>query len=271
MPTYQEPLSGWAGNLYGPIGITVGVAMGLLKALYIKPLNVADIVPADFVVNCIISAAWDISIDREPATYSGNKDNRIKIYNCVSGPQNPVLWEKTWKYTETLGKSIPSKTCLWYYFFVPAPSERIYKIYITFLHIIPAYIVDFVAMLTGRKPQLVKTYKKIHKFCDVLQYFTTRQWKFENENTKNLWKKLNAEDKTVFPFSMKLLNWKDYFEVCIRGVRLYIFKDPMDTLEEGKAHYRRLKIYHYSVITIVIILLIAFVYYFFKTVFNILF
>ncbi|XP_025835305.1 putative fatty acyl-CoA reductase CG5065 [Agrilus planipennis] len=162
MSTYQEPLSGWAGNVFGAIGAVAAGNVGLIRTMWVKRYKIADIVPADFVVNCIISAAWDISNDREscvaePAMSLESKEKTTKIYNYVSGPENSITWGKTYEYTKESGKTVPSKACLWYHFFVPASTERMYKVYMIFLHIIPAYIVDFIAKQSGRKPQWVYT------------------------------------------------------------------------------------------------------------------
>lgn len=60
IPTDKEPVSGWINNIYGPTGVLVGAAIGLLHSLHCNSNNVADIIPADYVINNIIAAAWDI-------------------------------------------------------------------------------------------------------------------------------------------------------------------------------------------------------------------
>lgn len=61
IPTHKEPLCGWINNLYGPTGVVFGAGIGLLHSLHCVGENVADIIPADYVINNIIVAAWDIS------------------------------------------------------------------------------------------------------------------------------------------------------------------------------------------------------------------
>ena len=72
---------------------------------------------------------------------------------------------------------------------------------------------------------MLKMYKKVHKFADVTTYFSTHKWNFGNKNTSTLWEKLSTEDKNIFFFSMKDFDWDDFMEKCVRGLRLYIFKD----------------------------------------------
>lgn len=57
--TFKEPLNGWINNLYGSIGVVMGSALGVLRTLHCVPDNLADIVPADYVIANIIAAGWD--------------------------------------------------------------------------------------------------------------------------------------------------------------------------------------------------------------------
>lgn len=61
LSTYKEPVPGWTDNLYGPSGICAGVARGLVHAIYGNSKKKANLVPADYCVNAVISAAWDVN------------------------------------------------------------------------------------------------------------------------------------------------------------------------------------------------------------------
>ncbi|XP_026686569.1 fatty acyl-CoA reductase wat-like [Diaphorina citri] len=58
--TYREPVRGWIDNVYGPIGMLVGIATGVLHTHLINLNTVTDMVPVDLVVNSMISIAWSI-------------------------------------------------------------------------------------------------------------------------------------------------------------------------------------------------------------------
>lgn len=60
IPTSEEPVSGWINNLYGATGVAFGAGIGVIRTLHCKTENVADIIPADYVINNIVVAAWDI-------------------------------------------------------------------------------------------------------------------------------------------------------------------------------------------------------------------
>lgn len=50
---------------------------------------------------------------------------------------------------------------------------------------------------------------------------------------------MTPADRQIFNFNINNLEWESYFKNMIPGLRLYIAKDPMDTLDEGREKYRR--------------------------------
>ena len=85
---------------------------------------------------------------------------------------------------------------------------------------------------------MLKAYRKIHKFAKVVSYFGKREWKFTNDNVIKLWETTNSVDKMKFDFNVKSLNWEIYMMHHIRGIRVYLVKDPMTTLEKSRAKYK---------------------------------
>ena len=59
--TAKEPIAGWINNFYGPTGVVAGAGLGLLRAIHADGDLIAELVPADSVVNAIIASAWDIN------------------------------------------------------------------------------------------------------------------------------------------------------------------------------------------------------------------
>lgn len=62
--TNKEPVAGWIDNMYGPTGILVGGCLGVIRSVRSEPANIAELVPADYVVNCILTTAWDTYITK---------------------------------------------------------------------------------------------------------------------------------------------------------------------------------------------------------------
>ncbi|XP_043495513.1 fatty acyl-CoA reductase 1-like [Polistes fuscatus] len=99
--TEKEPFAGWINNLYGLTGIAFGSAKGVLRTLNCNDRLICDIIPADYVVNNIIAAAWEVAQKRSilksisPSNGKNNDlpaDKEIPIYNVVSSVQRPINW-----------------------------------------------------------------------------------------------------------------------------------------------------------------------------------
>ncbi|XP_072948546.1 uncharacterized protein [Epargyreus clarus] len=216
--TAREPVAGWIDNVYGPTGVVVGAAVGLIHVLNCNPTAIADLVPGDMVVNACIATAWKTARD-----YPGNdedappQDQLPAVYNYISSEQQPLTWANFMKYNEVYGLEVPSIQAVWFYLLYLTPSRFLYTVYCLFLHWIPAYVIDGIAILIGKKPMLRKAYRKIEKFSAVIGYFALREWKFHNKNTQALFKELCDADKHIFDFDMGSLDWSEYFLSYIRG------------------------------------------------------
>ncbi|XP_031776892.1 fatty acyl-CoA reductase wat-like [Nasonia vitripennis] len=247
LSTMKEPVAGWSDNLYGATGVSVGAYVCLLRVLHCEAEKTAEMIPADFVINNVIVAAWDVNklwnekkMAIEPVGRSDLEVSQPPIYNCVSSCQKPLTWNDFMHLNYINGIDVPSRLTLWYHVFILTKYKWFYNFAILFLHLIPAIIVDNLARLTGRKPMLLRTYQKIHKFSGVIAYFCTKQWKFNNDNVLRLWKRTSLTDQKKFDFNVKNLDWNDYFLYHIRGIRVYLLKDPMSTVEQGRAKYKLL-------------------------------
>ncbi|XP_043477414.1 fatty acyl-CoA reductase wat-like isoform X1 [Leptopilina heterotoma] len=251
--TWKEPIAGWTNNLYGATGVVVGSGIGLLRTLHCVPNNVAEIIPADIVINNIVVAAWDIAqqwnekliIEEEPP-----------VFNCISSNLKPITWGRFMALNQSFGFELPSKNTIWYNVMILNENFWLHTFCMIFLHLVPAAIVDCILYLMGKKPMLLKAYKKIHKFMGVIAYFSSQEWNFHSDSNQALFKKLNSLDRQKFDFDLNDLDWENYMHYHVRGLRLFVLKDTMDTIEEGKIHYRRLRIAHYAVVTAVFCLLV---------------
>lgn len=73
----------------------------------------------------------------------------------------------------------------------------------------------------------------MHKFSEVISYFSLQSWTFHDDNTRSLANKLSKLDQSLFKFDVAKLNWNEYFKKHVLGIRLYIIKDTMDTVPEA--------------------------------------
>jgi hypothetical protein len=73
----------------------------------------------------------------------------------------------------------------------------------------------------------------MHKFSEVISYFSLQSWTFHDDNTRSLIKKMSKLDQSLFKFDISKLNWIEYFKKHVLGIRLYIIKDTMDSVPEA--------------------------------------
>jgi fatty acyl-CoA reductase len=83
---------------------------------------------------------------------SSKCDDGVAIFNNVSSVQNPVTWEELSSYTEK-GNIYPSLKTVWYYCVCLNKHRIIHKIYVIFLHLLPALLIDTGAMIIGKQPR----------------------------------------------------------------------------------------------------------------------
>ena len=50
---------------------------------------------------------------------------------------------------------------------------------------------------------------------------------------------MNSVDKEIFCVNVQNLDWDEYFYQYVRGLRLYLLKDPMNTLEASRKKFRK--------------------------------
>ncbi|XP_076672853.1 putative fatty acyl-CoA reductase CG5065 isoform X2 [Andrena cerasifolii] len=134
------------------------------------------------------------------------------------------------------------------------------------LHCIPEYVVetipaDYVVSTTiaaawGTSNMLLDTYKKIHKFINVIHYFSTHEWNFSDDNVQKLWQGLNCTDQGIFMFNIKNLDWNNYFYGTVRGIRMFLMKESPNTVEAARRRYQKLKIVHYTIMTLTFLLML---------------
>ncbi|XP_057366398.1 putative fatty acyl-CoA reductase CG5065 [Daphnia carinata] len=227
----KEPIPGWVDNLNGPTGLIAGAGKGLLRTLWCHTTMVADVIPVEFPINLMIAVAW------HTATY---KPNNIVVYNCASGYHNPL----TWGQIESLGRvallKYPMSEVMWY----PSGSFKsnltLHKIDVVLYHYLPAYFLDFLARLSGKPPMLVRLYDKAHRAMSCLNYFTTHEWRFISENPIHLLEKMSPEDRRIFYFDVRTIDWASYLETYALGTRRFILKDDPSTLPAARRHLTRM-------------------------------
>ncbi|CAH1381665.1 unnamed protein product [Tenebrio molitor] len=267
--TIEEPMPGWTDNFYGVAGIVLGAALGVLRSVNAKKDAIAQLVPCDYTVNAILAAAWNVATERKNTkdhfkNSVSATSSQVKIYNYVGTSTNQITWKTYMELIESCAWDYPSTKLLWYYCFTLRENELWHKTCVFFLHTVVAYLADFVLLCIRRKPLAVTNYARMDRLLNLTSYFAKRNWKFPHDNVDQLWGKMCEEDRKVYKFDMSQTNWANYIENCVIGGRLYLLKDPLETIPEGRKWLKTLQIAHYSLLGVLFFLL----YLLFKWVFS---
>lgn len=142
IPTYLEPVPGWINNFYGPTGIVVAVAIGVLRVLHCVGETNAQIVPVDMCVNSILASGWDVA---------KNKYDSPPVYNYVGSQTNTISWKSYMEINSAYGKDKSLSKAIWFYSLYLSPSKFVVMILQFFLHVLPAAFVDFACIIAGKK------------------------------------------------------------------------------------------------------------------------
>lgn len=138
----KEPIPGWTANFNGPTGMIVGAGSGLIRSFCCDSDCPLYCTPADTCINAIIVAAWK---------KAQNLDKDVlPIYNCATGKTS--VTEMTGDVMKKVAQEYPLSTAFWVPNGTVTNSRAYFFILNTFLHILPAIVLDTVLKFSGRAP-----------------------------------------------------------------------------------------------------------------------
>ncbi|XP_006895133.1 PREDICTED: fatty acyl-CoA reductase 2 [Elephantulus edwardii] len=239
--SWQEPFPGWVDNINGPTGLIIATGKGFLRCLKATPKAVADLVPVDTVVNLTLAVGWYTALHRPKSPL---------IYHCTSGTINPCNWGKMGlQILETLQK-IPFEKAFRQPNANYTSNKLLSKYWNAVSHRAPAILYDFYLQLTGRKPKMTKLMNRLLKTIALTEYFINHSWEWSTYNTEMLMFELSPEDQKIFNFDMRPLNWLEYIENYVLGIKMYLLKEDIAAIPEAKQHNKRLRNIHYLLNTV---------------------
>ncbi|XP_032686164.1 fatty acyl-CoA reductase wat-like isoform X3 [Odontomachus brunneus] len=234
MNTVREPLVGWIDNYYGPIGVTVSIAKGLTRFFRADSDCLINFVPADITINALIAAAWDVF--NQPQ----KRGDKMIIYNSVSTNDAPLFMGDYTNHIRLNVRKYPTKHCYWMPTITLVKNKIIYKMCIWFGHLLPALFIQIFQQCIGARQRIWKLYNMIHKYQDAVSYFTLHNWIHSDDNIQAMWRSMDKNDQCLFDFNMKGFDWSKYLDDHFKGVRLYLLKDDLSTLENSRIKLKRL-------------------------------
>lgn len=86
--------------------------------------------------------------------------------------------------------------------------------------------------------RLYQIQRRIQKGSEMLEYFTTKEWEFNNDKTMGMTKWMNEREKDIYKIDGEGIVYLDYFTNCILGLRRNNLKETDDTLPAAKRHLK---------------------------------
>ncbi|XP_050058956.1 fatty acyl-CoA reductase wat-like [Aphis gossypii] len=241
--TKSEPEPGWLENMNGPTGLVTGVMVGFLRTVPNIGSNITDIIPADYTVNALISVMWD-TVNRHKQS-NGVSFEEPKIYNYVSCVESPLTWGRYIREMHDQYYVAPPLQSMWYGFYIFYTNLIIGSILRFFLHRIPGAFMDLMLILCGKSPKMLRMYKKTENMIDLLYDFATKQWTFDNSNSRELWSSLSKDDREMFQFSLEDFDWKSYIKSYYYGIRRHVLHEDLSNVEKAKSKNQQLLWLHW--------------------------
>jgi len=107
-------------------------------------------------------------------------------------------------------------------------------------HTIPACLMDILALAIGKKMIYRKAYRKTEKILIIMSFFGLQEWKFHNQNIRQLVEKTKdfKMQRGSLEFDMRNINWTEYFRSYIPGIKRYYFKEDCSNVEQLERSYQ---------------------------------
>nr|QLI62000.1 fatty acyl-CoA reductase 10 [Streltzoviella insularis] len=233
IPIWREPLPGWTDNINGPTGLLIGAGKGVLRTMYCRSDSYADYLPVDVFINGIMVVVWN---------YLSYGDKKSTIFNFTSSAEVKVTWSELIDTgREIILNRVPLNGVVWYPGGSMKHSRLAHNICAVLFHWIPAILIDTLLIILRYEPVLLRVHRRISKGFDVFEYYTNNQWDFKSEIGQMVRTRLNTREKEDYKVDADGVNISDYFEDCVRAARVYILKEPDDTIPAAKRHMKIMK------------------------------
>ncbi|XP_014371686.2 putative fatty acyl-CoA reductase CG5065 [Papilio machaon] len=223
--SWKEPMPGWVDNKNGPTGILIGSGKGVIRTMHCEASYHADAIPVDVVANGCILIAYATAIDRA---------KEMRIYNITLSGIKKITWGQIIEIGKKWIIIYPYTLALWYVGGTIKSYWLTHQFCLIFTHLLPAYFVDALLFLLGKKTFMVNVQKRISHGLSVLQYYTTKEWHFKNTNFLSLQKRISKEENDVFYTDVSALDEEEYLKDYVLGARHYVLKEDPNNMPRAR-------------------------------------
>jgi nucleoside-diphosphate-sugar epimerase len=147
----KDPFPGWIDNFAGTTFFMMMIGKGLMKQILGDYQSNASFVPVDIVANATIAAAWETALTPKP--------NVPKIYHACTGAYNDLNFGTLFKDMCEMSRRYPFEGAVWYPTVKLIKNFPLKQIYSGITEYLPAYMIDSVHTIFGKKPKYFFKYQ----------------------------------------------------------------------------------------------------------------
>ncbi|KAG8195540.1 hypothetical protein JTE90_019528 [Oedothorax gibbosus] len=220
-------LPGYIEEGSGMVDLGIAIGKGFVRVIPGDPNVRMDIIPVDVVANTHIVAAWSVA---------SNRSQSPMIVNCTT---SDICDTSLSKYTQTLFNMslkhpLPKAFQSQGHSLIIQKHFLLYTLLSLIEHYAPAYFIDVLLSLSGKKPRLVKLYRFYDKAMDSLKHFMTTEYVFRNENLNCLSEQMTGEDKELLYTDLTGFTVDKMAESIPRGAPFYQWDIDTKRIAERK-------------------------------------
>ena len=142
MASVQEPFPGWIEGFNGATGLIAGISKGVIRAICLTKKCTLKYVPVDMLVNATIASA---------VKKTTMKSSDIFYSTCTDSPESSMTFDFLRENVLANSHKNPFNSMMWYPMVTIFENAHHHKIFLMLLHFLPAFIIDGVQMMTGKK------------------------------------------------------------------------------------------------------------------------
>lgn len=72
-----------------------------------------------------------------------------------------------------------------------------------------------------------------------MKFYVFNKWDFYDDNIIRLWEGLSPKDRAIYPFDVEDIDWDYFNQFHVLGLRVYMVKDDIHTLPQGRKNLQR--------------------------------
>ncbi len=224
----SEPEPGWLDGLRMADPIIIGFGKGRLADFPANQNVVLDIIPADLVVNGILTGAAYIA-----------KKGGFDLFTVASSSENPLVFRSLYDYvrdyfqkhpmTDRAGK--PVAVPRWRFPTIDQYRSRMRNRYLRPIRAANLLLNSPMPMLPGtrkmraRLRNLNTTLEQLLYYVDIYGPYVNLQCRFETAHGRELMEQLSPDERERFDFDARKIRWKNYLQdVHIPGLKRNILR-----------------------------------------------